>query len=94
MTGTKEFAVTTTLATNGNNQPNGGVKGNQRGGCPKCKWEDDDYWEKDEDETEPEEKDEDDCDERGTMDSIENTVIITDTKIKEDRLRAYRIRSA
>ena len=26
----------------------------------------------------------------GTMDSIENTVIITDTKIKEDRLRAYR----
>lgn len=47
---------------NGNNQPNGGVKGNQRGGCPKCKWEDDDYWEKDEDETEPEEKDEDDCD--------------------------------
>lgn len=26
----------------------------------------------------------------GTMDSIENTVIITDRKIKEDRLRAYR----
>lgn len=26
----------------------------------------------------------------GTMDSIKNTVIITDRKIKEDRLRAYR----
>ncbi|XP_017762330.1 PREDICTED: hornerin-like isoform X2 [Eufriesea mexicana] len=45
----------------GNNQANGGVKGSRAHGCTKCKWEDDDYWEKDEEEIEPEEKDEDDC---------------------------------
>ncbi|PBC32483.1 hypothetical protein APICC_07418 [Apis cerana cerana] len=46
----------------GHNQPNGGG-GHQDGGCKwsKCKWENDDYWEKDEEETEPEEEDEDEC---------------------------------
>lgn len=50
----------------GHNQPNGGggqSNGHQDGGCKwsKCKWENDDYWEKDEEETEPEEEDEDEC---------------------------------
>ncbi|KAK1124669.1 hypothetical protein K0M31_006040 [Melipona bicolor] len=46
----------------GGNRPND--EGNRRGaGCSKCKWEDDDYWEKGwEDEAEPEdEEDGDDC---------------------------------
>ncbi|KZC14792.1 Myosin light chain kinase, smooth muscle [Dufourea novaeangliae] len=42
--------------------PGTGNKGDQGNGCSKCKWEDDDYWEREEDETEPEEENEDDCD--------------------------------
>lgn len=50
----------------GHNQPNGGG-GHQDGGCKwsKCKWENDDYWEKEEEETEPEEEDEDECYDNG-----------------------------
>ncbi|KOC62546.1 hypothetical protein WH47_04207, partial [Habropoda laboriosa] len=49
--------------SSGNKQPGGGVKENR--GCTKCKWENDDYWEKEEPETESEEKDEDNCYEDG-----------------------------